>query len=429
MLSKEDNDLITQVGPGTPMGDMLRRYWVPACLASDLPDPDGDPIQVRLLGEDLVAFRDSAGRVGIMPENCPHRGASLYLGRNERGGLRCLYHGWKFDTEGRILDTPCEPPESVIKDRIRATTYPVTERGDVIWAYMGPRDQMPPFPNFHWMQVPSKHRSVKKVLEECNWVQSLEGSMDPPHFLALHEGWDIMRIPDEQAHLRKQPPRLDVADTRYGFCHISIRPDKKDPEHMKSVQIRPYVMPFTSYIAGPGFGHWGVHMFVPVDDVNNFYYEVRYNPEREVDPVEPDRYLAPGVDIDETGRKIKRRLENRYLQDRAAMRALETYSGINGRPHEDMAMIESMGKIYDRTQEHLGGSDFVTIRFRRRLIEAVRAFNDEGADPPGLDPTIPLDRMSMIEKTIPIDVPWQECGADVGDENAFRLAAGAVGDR
>jgi phthalate 4,5-dioxygenase len=428
VLSKEENELITRVGPGTVMGEMLRQYWVPACLASDLPAPDCDPIQVRLLGESLVAFRDSSGRIGLMPENCPHRGASLYLGRNEKGGLRCLYHGWKFDVAGKVLDTPCEPPGSVIKERFTGKTYAAIERGDVIWAYMGSREKMPAFPNFHWTQVPSSHRSIKRVLEECNWVQSLEGSMDPPHFLALHEGWDIMRIPDDDAHLRVQPPLLDVADTRYGFAHISIRPDKTDPEHLKSIQIRPYVMPFMSYIAGPGMGHWGVHLFVPADDENNYYYEVRYNPDREVDPVEPDRHLTIGEDIDERGHKIKRRLENRYLQDREGMRAQETYSGIAGRPHQDMAMIESMGRIYDRTQEHLGGSDLVTIRFRRRLIDAVRAFED-GVEPPGLDPSIPYDRMSMVTKIVPVDLPWQECGADIGDENAFHLAAGAVGER
>jgi phthalate 4,5-dioxygenase oxygenase subunit len=284
---------------------------------------------------------------------------------------------------------------------------------------------MLPFPSFQWTQVPATNRSVKKVLEECNWVQSLEGSMDPPHFIALHEGWDIMRIPDEQAHLRVKPPRLDVADTRYGFAHISIRPDKKDPEHFKQIQMRPYVMPFTSYITGPGFGNWGVHMFVPVDDENNYYYEVRYHPTNEVDPVEPDRHLTPGVDIDATGRKIKRRLENHYLQDRAAMSALETYSGIPGRPHQDMAMIESMGRIYDRTQEHLGGGDLVTIRFRRRLIEAVRAF-ENGIEPPALDASVPLDRMAVVTRVIPVDMPWQECGADIGDESAL-AAAGACG--
>src|SRR5581483_5398355 len=148
MLSKEENELITRTGPGTPGGEMFRRFWLPACLSSELPEPDGDPVRVRLLGEDLVAFRDSRGRVGLMPENCPHRGAALYFGRNEEGGLRCLYHGWKCDVDGNLLDTPCEPEGSVVRDRVKADVYPVHEQGGVIWAYLGPRGTRPPFPDF-----------------------------------------------------------------------------------------------------------------------------------------------------------------------------------------------------------------------------------------------------------------------------------------
>ena len=202
MLSREDNELITRVGPGTAMGEMFRRYWVPACLASELPEPDCNPIRVRLLGESLVAFRDSHGRIGLLYENCSHRGASLYLARNEQGGLRCLYHGWKYDVEGNVLDTPCEQPGSVIRDRVKHVAYPVEERGGVVWAYLGPREKKPAFPDFQWTLVPASNRTVKKVLEECNWLQSLEGAMDPPHPMVLHDGRDIMRYPDDQAHLR-----------------------------------------------------------------------------------------------------------------------------------------------------------------------------------------------------------------------------------
>lgn len=423
MLSEEQNELLTRVGPGTPMGEMLRRYWVPACLSSELPELDSDPIQVRLLGEDLVAFRDSHGRVGLVAENCPHRGASLFLARNEEGGLRCLYHGWKVDVAGTILDTPCELPGSVIRDRVKHVAYPVQERGDIVWAYMGPREKVPPFPNFHWTHVPASNRSVRKVLEECNWVQSLEGAMDSPHFLALHEGWDIMRLPDDQAHLRQAPPRQEVTDTRYGLCYVSMKSDRADPEGAKSIQVHPFVMPFTAYItAYSDSGYGGIHLFVPVDDVNNYYYEVRYHPTQAVDTVEPDRYLTLGIDIDEFGHKTKRRLENRYLQDRAAMRAKQTYSGIDGRPHQDMAMVESMGRIYDRTTEHLGTSDLVMIRLRRRLLEAVHAFADQGVDPPGLDPAIPYDKLAVVSKVIPTEMPWQEAAADLGDDEALRRA-------
>jgi len=434
MLSKEENDLITQTGPGTPGGEMFRRFWLPACLSAELPAPDCDPIRVRLLGEALVAFRDSRGRVGLLPENCPHRGAALYFGRNEEGGLRCLYHGWKFDVEGNVLDTPAEPEGSVVRERVKAAVYPVHEQGDVVWAYLGPRDQMPPFPDFHWTLVPSANRSVKKVLEECNYLQSLEGSMDRSHNPILHDGRDVMRYPDHQAHLREKPRRVEVIDTRYGLCHIATQPDARDPEHGKAVSIRPFVVPFTSYITGPAAGNWGeddcdagthpwgVHLFVPADDDNNWYYEIRYHPSMAVDQVEPDRYLVIGVDVDEFGRKIKRRLENRYLQDREAMRARRSFSGIPGRPHEDMAMIESMGRTYDRTKEHLGLADVVTIQLRQRLLDSVRAIQD-GRDPLGVDSTIPFDRLAVVNRVVPADAPWQSADADVCDAEALPRAA------
>src|SRR5438309_616672 len=240
MLSKEENELITRTGPGTPMGEAIRRYWVPACLSTELPERDGDPIRVRLLGEDLVAFRDSQGRIGLFPENCPHRGAALYLGRNEEGGLRCLYHGWKIDVEGNVLDTPCEPPESVVREKVKARAYPCHEQGDVVWAYMGPREKMPPFPDYQWTLVPAPNRSIKKVLEECNWVQSLEGSMDRSHAPLLHDGRDVMRYSDDQAHLREQPRKVEVVNTRYGLFHVATRPEDADPDRLKSVSVRPF---------------------------------------------------------------------------------------------------------------------------------------------------------------------------------------------
>ena len=440
MLSREDNELLTRVGPGTPMGEMYRRYWVPACLSSELPYPDSDPIRVRLLGEDLVAFRVTDGRIGLMPENCAHRGASLYLGRNEENGLRCLYHGWKYDVEGNVLDTPCELPGSVVRDHVKHVAYPVRERGDVVWAYMGPREMMPAFPEFQWTIVPTANRTVKKVLEECNWLQSLEGATDPPHPMVLHDGRDIMRYPDDQAHLRRQGSDLEVVDTRYGLCHVATRPSAKDPEHTTAVTIHPFVAPFTSYITGPaiefqGRGalegspqHWGVHLFVPADDDNNYYYEVRYHPNHAVEPDEEERYLVPGVDIDGSGRKIKRRRENRYLQDREAMRAKRSFSGIEGKPHQDIAMIESMGRISDRSKEHLGNSDVVTIGLRRRLIKAVRAFL-EGDEPPGLDSSIPYERLAGITIEVPADRPWTDADADIGDYLALDAPTKVAADR
>src|SRR5581483_11277219 len=181
MLSKEDNELVCRVGPGTPGGALLRRYWLPALLVTELPGPDCDPIRVRLLGEDLVAFRDTEGRIGLVGAHCPHRGASLFFGRNEENGLRCVYHGWKFDVTGRCVDMPNEPPESSFKDKIKHTSYPCVEQAGVVWTYMGPPERRPPMLNLEWMRLPAGHRWVSKTYERCNWLQALEGGIDTSH--------------------------------------------------------------------------------------------------------------------------------------------------------------------------------------------------------------------------------------------------------
>src|SRR5690348_12505921 len=186
MLSKEQNELLCRVGPGTPMGELMRQYWIPALLASEVAQPDSDPLRVRLLGEDLIAFRDTRGKVGLIQNNCPHRGASLFFGRNEESGLRCVYHGWKFARDGTCVDMPNEPAESDFKSKVRATAYPTCERGGVIWAYMGPRSEPPPLPDLEWMAVPAENRVMSKTLRACNWVQALEGDIDTAHLYFLH---------------------------------------------------------------------------------------------------------------------------------------------------------------------------------------------------------------------------------------------------
>src|SRR5581483_3334931 len=188
MLSREDNALLALAGPGTPMGALMRRYWAPFLLSSELPEPDCPPVRTTLLGEKLVAFRDSSGQVGLLDEHCPHRGASLFFGRNEECGLRCVYHGWKFDLEGRCVDMPNEPPESNFKDKVRTTAYPCRERGGIVWAYLGPPEHVPALPEFEFLTVPDEQRYITKRIQECNWLQSLEGGLDSSHIGFLHRG-------------------------------------------------------------------------------------------------------------------------------------------------------------------------------------------------------------------------------------------------
>src|SRR5947208_615519 len=239
MLTAEETELLTRVGPGTPMGELLRRYWLPACLSEEIAEPDGDPVRVRLLGEDLVAYRDSGGRVGLVQELCAHRGASLFLGRNEEGGLRCLYHGWKSDVEGRILDTPCEPAGSTFKDRVHQPAYPVREAGDVIWTYMGPTEKMPEFPHFEWMLAEPEHRSIAKVRAECNYVQSLEGTLDYAHAMVLHSGWAIMgtwQFDEWHRPTRDTAPNHEFEDTPWGFRYAAVSTHFEQPDALKYIQ-------------------------------------------------------------------------------------------------------------------------------------------------------------------------------------------------
>src|SRR5919198_3690338 len=225
MLSRTENELLTRVGPGTPMGALLRCFWQPFALASELPGPDCDPLRVRLLGEDLVAFRDSAGAVGLLAAHCPHRGASLFFGRNEEGGLRCVYHGWKFDAAGACLDMPNEPAESDFKHKVKAVAYPVQERGGVLWAYLGPPADVPSAPELEWTHVPENQRYVSKRIQRCNFLQNVEGEVDSSHVSFLHSkgsapdaaGIRDLRstLPDYMA--RDRAPRFFVLPTDYGL--------------------------------------------------------------------------------------------------------------------------------------------------------------------------------------------------------------------
>jgi phthalate 4,5-dioxygenase len=411
MLTKEENERLTRVGPGTPMGEMLRRYWLPACLSEELPEPDCDPVRVRLLGEDLVAFRDSNGRVGLVAELCAHRGASLFLGRNEEGGLRCLYHGWKCDVEGRILDTPCEPADSTFKERVRQPSYPVREVGDVIWAYMGPPAKIPELPMFEWMMAPSSHRSIAKSRAECNYVQSLEGTLDYAHAMVLHSGWAIMgtwQYNEWPRPTRDTAPRHQIEDTPWGFRYAAISTHFERPDELKYIQAKCFALPFHSILGSM------VHLFVPMDDTHTWNYNIFFDRKNEIDHREHlrRRHQQIGVDLNPDRTRVQN-LANNFLQDRQLMREKRSYSGILGSgPNQDMAVLESMGPIYDRTLEHLGVSDEAVIHWRRYFLDALSAFED-GVDPPGTQPGLRVQELCGVDTVLPIDAPWQDAYARV----------------
>ncbi len=414
MLSREENELLTRTGPGTPMGALMRRYWLPALLSAELPEPDGDPRRVRLLGEDLVAFRDTNGRVGLLAEGCPHRCASLVYGRNEEAGLRCIYHGWKIDVDGNIVETPPEPPESTFKQRLKHVAYPTYERSGVIWAYLGPREHQPPPPDWEWMRAAPEQLGVTKIYEDCNYLQGVEGSIDSAHSDYLHSS-NIRGRP------RDHSPRLETQDTAYGFRYAAIRRPDADADKLKYVRVTIWAAPFHVLIpplrarvsaSVQADEEVVVHQaWVPVDDAHNAFFTFAYNRRGALPPHWRDHAVQFG--LDRPYGWPRRNRQNQHLQDRAAMRAGD-WSGIEGVNSQDFAVVESMGPIVDRTREHLGVSDVAVIRMRRRLLDAVRAFQ-AGAPPLGLYPAIPYDRIATDERLIPVDVPWETVAAFAGE--------------
>jgi len=398
MLSREENELLTRIGPGTLMGELMRRYWMPSGLSQELPGPDCPPIRVKLLGERLVAFRDTHGRVGLLDEFCAHRRASLFLGRNEEGGLRCVYHGWKYDLEGNCVDMPSEPPESNFKHKIQLRAYPTVELGGVIWAYLGPKDKQPAPPRFPWTQAPEGNRYVTKVWQECNWLQHLDGGPDAVHPSFLHRNLTLNSTragidPGNDLYMWSltvpKLPRMEVEPTDYGFIYAIIVPLGEGRNY---VLVSHFVLPFHRMRAATARGDVKSsmiegHIPVPMDDENTMDYIFRYSigndPAKEMQEIEEQRGRASG-EITEGFRKVRNK-DNNWLIDRAVQRT-ETYTGIEGINTQDHAVQESMGPISDRTQEHLGSTDKALIAMRRQLMQAARTVQ-EGGDPPGVMPS------------------------------------------
>jgi phthalate 4,5-dioxygenase len=411
MLSTDDNQLVTRVGPGTPMGEVMRRYWIPALLSSELPSPDCPPVRVRLLGENLVAFRDTQGNVGIMEELCPHRLASLWLGRNEEGGLRCIYHGWKFDVDGNCIDQMNEPEQ--FNHKVKANAYPTFEQGDVIWTYMGPPELTPAHPEFEYTRVDHAHRAVSKVLEESNWLQALEGGIDTSHAPILHRafGDGAIGIPTSSAFVRGSAPLLEVDITDYGYRYSGIRMLDEQDQYVRGYH---FVMPFTQIRPGQNVGRGNErpvvsgHHWVPIDDESCMVWNWHYSygdyelseSERLMDSSgNGPRHVDPSNGYRATGNR-----RNGWLIDRDAQRT-QTFSGIDGVNAQDRAVQESMGPIVDRSREHLGPADRAIIAARKLLIEAARVVQD-GAMPRGSGTSYYNVRAN--EKIFPRVKDWRE---------------------
>ena len=416
MLSREENQILTQVGPGTAMGEVMRRYWMPALLSADIPTPDSAPVRVKLLGEELVAFRDTQGLIGLLDEFCPHRLASLFLGRNEECGLRCVYHGWKFDVAGTCVDMPNEPAESNFKDKIRTKSYPTLEQGGVVWAYMGPAEKQPESPGMEWSRAPEQYRAVSKTHEYANYAQAVEGGIDTVHSSFLHNN-DL----SNERHFKRidTAPKLEVERTHYGFRYAGIR---NLGEIGNYVRIYQFVLPFHQFRSHQvdyeatgkrqGMPMLQGHMWVPMDDENTmvFNWMLSVDEDRPLTPEfaqQRETFAGRGPNGEGTTRRQTR--ANDWLIDRELQRR-KIFTGIRGLNTQDLAVQESMGPIVDRSREHLGSTDKAIIQFRRCLLDAARDLQN-GIDPPGSDSqTYRLLRAADV--TIARDARWQEVAKD-----------------
>jgi phthalate 4,5-dioxygenase oxygenase subunit len=427
MLTQEENDLLCRVEGDAPMGQMMRRYWLPACLIEEVPEPDCDPVRVRLLGENLVVFRDSDGRVGLMAEQCPHRKASLFFGRNEEGGLRCLYHGWKFDVEGNCIDMSSEPAGSTLCEKVKHRAYPVEECGGVVWCYMGPAEEKPAFQRPIFAPTDATRVSHLKVVIDCNWAQGLEGAIDSAHSSSLHStDMPAARVNSStatgtawQRPTTDKSPRLQAQETDYGFRYAALRRPIQNAATSDYVRVTLFVAPFNVLI--PPNNVYNVHqMSVPVDDTHNIIYLTAWTDTGEGVDQEAWRKFTGGqlgIDLDPTYRKIQNAAVN-FGQDRAAMK-LGSFTGIRGFPNQDIAMQESMGAIADRSHEKLGASDLAIVEFRRVMVKAVRDFMASGKLPPALGMSEP-DRLKLAswERIVPKSIDWRDF-----DHAAGKLAA------
>jgi nitrite reductase/ring-hydroxylating ferredoxin subunit len=419
MLSVADNELITNTNRGTPMGEVFRRYWLPVALSAELPGPDCEPLRVRVLGEDLIAFRDTDGKVGVVDAYCPHRGAPMFFGRNEESGLRCIYHGWKFDVTGACTDLPNAPEGDTYKNKVKIKAYPSVDAGDLIWAYMGPEDKQPPFPEFEWTKLPKSHRYVTKFIEQCNYLQAMEGDYDPSHARFLHSTLEpnasdnAIRAAGSQQNIFSRAvdpdepfPRI-VGNRRFKNSGSNLPNQRgaglnaklEDHEHaMLSIQVADGVeggkvqasvgvswwMPIfcTAGIAMPG--HFSSNMRIPIDNESLMFYRLRWS----LSPISEDDLaeyknggyshpeLIPGTWMP------KANLQNDYLIDRVAQKYF-SYSGIKTFPLQDIALIEAQwGPIAERQYEHLVSADYMIIHVRNRLLRAAKDMA-QGIEPTG----------------------------------------------
>jgi phthalate 4,5-dioxygenase oxygenase subunit len=417
-----DADILTRVGRGTPMGQFLRQYWIPALMSSELV-ADAPPTRLKLLGEELIAFRTSSGKVGIMDHRCPHRCVSLFYGRNEEDGLRCVFHGWKFDAEGRCVDQPNLPEAQRRPDKVRARACRVIERGGVVWVYMGSRETPPLLPNFPVLAMPRERLSVWCEQRECNWLQCLEGELDTSHAGFLHMGLARADSPygpqGSSIDVQNRTIEYKVADTDYGVLAGGYRPAGERETYWRFAN---FLFPFWTQPPPCAFGTEAVaRAWVPMDDTHTMLFAIStesflmaMGPRAPRSPTTPvgmtfDYEFLPNT-TDWHGRwRLTANRRNDHLIDREVQRSA-SYSGIEGLDVQDTMVQESMGEIVERSLEHLVSSDLAVVRTRRRMLRALQEFQT-GTAPPGVDsPDVYRAWSGFL--TAPADADWQQVYTD-----------------
>jgi len=421
MLTREENDLLCRVEDDAPMGTIMRAHWIPALLSEEIEEPDGKPVRVRILGENYVAFRDTEGRIGFLDELCPHRKASLVYGRNEECGLRCLYHGWKFDVEGKCVDMSSEPPESTLKEKVRHKAYPTHEAAGFVWTYLGEEETAPPFERPPFFPTDDTRVSILKMNVPANWAQITEGQIDSAHSSSLHSS-DMVPAKVESAGatdtnwLRPstdKSPRLQVERTDYGFRYAAIRRPIKNAATHNYVRVTVYVAPFISLIP-PNTSYNVATVIVPIDDENTAFHFISWGEGA------PDTatwrefaHAVRGVDTD-WSYNCRRTLDNDFEQDRELMKQ-GNFTGIAGIPNQDVAMWVSMGSIVDRSTDILGASDLAIVEFRRLMVEAAQTVRDGGPVIGRTEPHTPQVDIASYQEVIAKTTDWRKSADEAAD--------------
>lgn len=421
MLTPEENDILTQVGPGKPMGQLMRQHWTPICLIEEVAEPDCDPVLIEVLGERYVAFRDSDGKLGLLDELCPHRKASLVLGRNEECGLRCLYHGWKFDVEGNVLAMSSEPEGSPLMEKVKHRAYPVKEWGGFVWGWFGEEENVPEFDPPAFAPEEDTQVSILKIRIPCNWAQIHEGQIDSAHSSSLHSS-DMVpaRVEgasaDDKSWYRPstdKSPRMQTQTTSYGFHYAAIRKPIKNASTHSYLRITEFIAPYYSLIP-PNNMYNVASVIVPIDDTTTAFHFLAWGPKgTDVPPTEEWRKFAhaqKGIDVNDRWEPV-RTWENRFLQDRKAMK-LGNFTGIQGIPNQDIAMWVTQGPIADRSVDTLGASDLAIVEFRRLMVDAARKVADGGKAIGTDEPRVAQSTIASREGVYPNEMDWRKLGEE-----------------